>query len=292
MANYTKEKSKYGGMVGTIQIFASQLPQQNSPNNTTFKSLLPAGFLRCDGSILSAMEYPDLAQVIGIGRACRYTKDNITLADDEIQLPDLGSKYIVAGAGAGLYNDMFLQDEKTYHVGAEFNVVSNISQTETITYNGRFIVNGPQNPVLLAGSPLYRPTNRSTDTTTLSEMNFQAHGHGGNQAVLNYTGNYYVTGGSGPASPSKSHSGDNCRCIAGNTYEITSSFGASDSTHSHAISVPTPGGHTHNFSWSYNTFDVGPDNLSTTVNIATTVTNTTFDDTQSPFILVEYIIKY
>ena len=292
MANYTKEKSKYGGMVGTIQIFASQLPQQNSPNNITFKSLLPAGFLRCDGSILSAQDYPDLAEVIGIGKACRYVKDNITLEDDEIQLPDLGSKYIVAGSGAGIYNDMFLQDEETYHVGAEFNIDSNVSQTETITYNGRFIVQGPSSPVKLAGSPLYKTTNRSTDTTTLSQLNFQAHGHGGNQTVLNYTGNYAVSSAVGPSSPAKSHSGDNCRCIGGNTFEISSLFGASDATHSHAITIPTPGGHTHNFSWSYNTFNVGPDNLSTTVNIATTIKNTTFDDTQSPFILVEYIIKY
>lgn len=291
MANYTKEKSKYGGMVGTIQIFASQLPQQNSPNNITFKSLLPAGFLRCDGSILPARDYPDLAEVIGIGRACRYVKDNITLEDDEIQLPDLGSKYIVAGSGAGLYNDMFLLDEETYHVGAEFNVSSNVSTTETINYNGRFIVQGPTEPTLLGGSPLYK-TSRNTDTTTLSEVNFQAHGHGGNQAVLNYTGNYYVTTGSGPSSPAKSHSGDKCRCIAGNEYVLTTTFGAADSTHSHGITMPTPGGHTHNFRWSYNTFNVGAENLTTTVNIATTVKTTTFDDTQSPFILVEYIIKY
>lgn len=291
MANYTKEKSKYGGMVGTIQIFASQLPQQNSPKNTIFKSLLPAGFLRCDGSILSAKDYPDLAEVIGIGKACRYIKETTTIADDEIQLPDLGSKYIVAGSGTGIYNDMFLQDEKTYHVGSEFSISSNVKQTETITYNGRFIVSGPENPVLLAGSPLYA-TQRSTDTTTLSELNFQAHGHGGNQAVFNYTGNYYVSSGTGPSSPGRSHSGDNCRCIAGNTFELSQFFGSEDSTHSHSITVPTPGGHVHNFSWSYNTFNVTPDNLVTTVNIATSVKNTTFDDTQSPFILVEYIIKY
>jgi len=291
MANYTKEKSKYGGMVGTIQIFASQLPQQNSPNNSTFKSLLPAGFLRCDGSILSAKDYPDLAEVIGIGKACRYVKDTITLEDDEIQLPDLGSKYIVAGAGAGIYDDIFLRDGKTYHVGAEFDVSANVAETETITYNGRFIVQGPPNPVLLGGSPLYK-TSRNTETTSLSEVNFQAHGHGGNQAVLNYTGNYLVSSGAGPSSPALSHSGDKCRCIAGNTYEITTTFGTSDSTHFHGVTMPTPGGHTHNFAWTYNTFNVGAENLTTTVNIATTIKNTTFDDTQSPFILVEYIIKY
>ena len=292
MANYTKEKSKYGGMVGTIQIFTSQLPQQNSPDDPTFKSLLPAGFLRCDGSILSASKYPDLAQVIGVGKACRYVKDNITLDNDETQLPDLGSKYIVAGAGSGIYSDMFLQDAKTYHVGSEFNVASNVSQTETITYNGRFIVQGPLNPVKLAGSPLYKTVNRSTDTASLSEINFQAHGHGGNQAVLNYTGNYYVSAATGASSVSKGHSGDNCRCIAGNTYEITEAFGTPESTHSHSITVPSPSAQTHNFSWLYNTFNVGADNLVTTVNISTSVTNTTFDDTQAPFILVEYIIKY
>jgi len=291
MANYTKEKSKYGGMVGTIQIFASQLPTTNSPNTPEFKSLIPAGFLRCDGSILEASDYPELAEVIGVGSGCRYKKDNVTLDIDKFQLPDLGSKYIVASNAGGLYNDIFLQDEETYHVGSEFNVTSNVIGTETINYTGRFVVQGPTSAVKLLGNPLYKSA-RKTEETPLSELNFQGHGHSGNQTVLNYTGNYLVSTASGQQSTSLGHSGDRCSCLGGNIYELTTSFGSDSSLHSHDITMPTSAGHSHNFTWTFNTFNVGVDNLATTVNIIVSKTNTTFDDTQSPFILVEYIIKY
>lgn len=289
MANYTREKSKYGGMVGTIQIFASQLPQVNSPDNSTFKSLLPAGFLRCDGSILDATRYPDLAQILGTGVSSKFKKETIELTNEQFQLPDLGSKYMVAGTGNGLYADMFLLDGETYHVGAEFNVTANTSATETINYSGRFVVPGKSE--LLQGSPLYRSNNKTEDAF-LSDLNFQAHGHLGNQSVLNYTGNYVVTTGLGPQSSSKSHSGDRCRCLGGNTYERSTDAGTEDNIHGHDITMPTPGGHIHNFTWTYNTFNAPVDGLETTVNIVRGKTNTTFDDTQAPFILVEYVIKY
>lgn len=289
MANYTREKSKYGGMVGTIQIFSSQLPQVNSPNNNTFKSLLPAGFLRCDGSVLSANLYPDLANILGIGRACRFKKENVDLEDDEFQLPDLGSKYMVAGNANGAYADMYLLDGETYHVGAEFTITSNVASQETVNYSGRFVV--PGKTELLQGSPLYQ-SNKKTDDAFLSEYHFQAHGHLGNQAVLNYTGNYLVSSGLGPQSASRSHSGDKCRCIAGNTLERATDSGVVDNIHSHDVTMPAAGGIQHNFTWSYNTFNAPVDGLETTVNIVQGKTTATFDDTQSPFILVEYIIKY
>jgi len=65
MANYAREKSKFGGMVGSIQIFTSFLNLSNDPLDDTFKTKIPAGYLRCDGSIKTASDYPELALILG-----------------------------------------------------------------------------------------------------------------------------------------------------------------------------------------------------------------------------------
>ena len=69
-AYYTREKSKFGGLVGTIQLYTSTLSADNDPDS--FKSDLPAGYLRCDGSILPASQYPLLASVLGVGAQSKY----------------------------------------------------------------------------------------------------------------------------------------------------------------------------------------------------------------------------
>ena len=78
-------------------MFVSQLPDGNDPNAGDFREKLPAGFLRCDGSIFKADLFPELAKVVGIGEDCKFAKDPQNIGADEFQLPDLGSKYLVPG---------------------------------------------------------------------------------------------------------------------------------------------------------------------------------------------------
>ena len=88
---YNKEKSKIGTTTGTIINWSKQLTS-NDPDDQSTKFDLPAGYLRCDGSIYAAEIYPELAEIVGVGTLCRYRKPEQTLLDNQFQLPDLGSR--------------------------------------------------------------------------------------------------------------------------------------------------------------------------------------------------------
>ena len=64
MANYTREKSRYGGIVGTVIVHSTPgLGSVNDPNSVNYRRELPAGYLRCDGSILNAKDYIALSHL-------------------------------------------------------------------------------------------------------------------------------------------------------------------------------------------------------------------------------------
>jgi hypothetical protein len=292
MANYAVQKAKYGGMVGSIQAFTNQLPAGNDPNAGAFRSQLPAGFLRCDGSILRERDYPALAAVLGVGDVSKFAKDPASMNSDEFQLPDIGSKYIVPANSSGTYLSTFLSDGITRRVGAEFDIRSNVGTSETITYGGNFRVIGRTDDLI--GNPLFSGP-EETPRSVITDSAFQAHGHLANQAVLNCTGNYEVSPGIGPEDSSRSHSGNNCHPYGGNLlYSLATPEGATatSASHDHRITVPTSAAdYSHNMEYTFVTQDIAPNNLRTTVNISTS-TVTTFDTTIAPFIVVEYIIKF
>lgn len=289
MANYAVQKAKYGGMVGTIHPFTCQLPAGNDPNAGNYRSKLPAGFLRCDGSIFKQRDYPQLAAVLGVGDSCKFAKGE--LEDDEFQLPDIGSKYIVPGSATGTYLSENLSDGNTPHVGAEFEVTSNRGESAEVKYSGNFTITGRTGDVL--GNPFYAaPENSFTGIITSSH--FQGHGHSSNAQVLNCTGNYFVSPAVGP-SGDDSHSGNNCRPFAGNNlFNLATPDGTSaiSAQHDHLITMPvSQNDYDHNFKYTYATTQVPANNLKTTVNITTQDVDT-FDETVAPFLIVEYIIKY
>lgn len=292
MANYAVQKAKYGGMVGTIQSFVSQLPPGNDPNAGAFRSNLPAGFLRCDGSIIRAELYPSLAEVLGVGDVSKFAKDPPTMNPDEFQLPDIGSKYIVPGNASGTYLSLTLSDGTTQRVGAEFDIRSNVGTSETISYSGNFRINGRTDDLI--GSPMFSgPTD--TPRAVITDTHFQGHGHLANQAVFNCTGNYEVSPSVGPVASGNSHSGNNCHPYGGNllyTLATPDSTTATSASHEHRITVPTSAAdYTHNMDYTFATANIAPSNLRTTVNISTAAVRT-FDETVAPFFLVEYIIKF
>ena len=285
MANYTKEKSKFGGMTGSIQIFTSFLSLSNDPLDETFKSKIPAGYLRCDGSIKTATDYPELARILGTGSNCRFKKDATTLTDNQFQLPDLGSKYLSPGLATGTYSDLTLiQSPTTKRVGVEVEVSSNVGNSVTIDYSGNFTVQGSAAPIPLLGNAKLNPPNpdRKTASTILDGNNFQAHGHGSNAYVLNYIGNFKLSG--------EGKSGLNCNPLAGNSLQSTGSTANTTSqAHTHNITWPTT--YSSNFVYNYPTFNVPADNVQTTVNLSTKSVKV-LNDSVTPFILVEYIIKF
>ena len=107
---YTKEKAKYGSGSGTIICWPVELDNLD-PLNEANVAVLPAGYLKCDGSIYKAEDYPALAEILGTGvntKFLRYDINNDPIdnpGEDEFMVPDLGSKFIkpTTGASAGTY---------------------------------------------------------------------------------------------------------------------------------------------------------------------------------------------
>ena len=88
---YSKEKGKVGTLTGSIINWSNQL-NTSDPKDLTIYETLPAGYLRCDGSVYDAGAFPELATILGTGVNCRYKKPDTTLLDNQFQVPDLGAK--------------------------------------------------------------------------------------------------------------------------------------------------------------------------------------------------------
>lgn len=296
MAYYTKEKAKFGGVTGTILPFTIELPFNNNPSDGNWKKFLPAGFLRCNGDILKASVYPALASVIGTGPNCVFAKDPETLAEDELQLPDLGSKYIRASLASGAYLNLYLeQDDTIRKVGAEVSVTSLVGDQEDISYSGEFSVISQTN-IPFTGFPVFKTSSGYTDQDGLTEDNFQGHGHTADVGVFTYLGNWDDSRFNENSGDSAGN-GDNAGQTEGSNNPVTIEF-PQDSTgsvfHRHQINLPSStqlkDSTNNTLAYSLIGQQVSPDGLVSTVTL-TTDNLKKLDDAISPYILVEYIIK-
>ena len=98
---YSKQKAKFGGVTGTI------IPYPIAVNDNVNRNFLPAGFLKCDGSILKASVYPALANTIGIGSNCRFAKnpDDIAASRAEFRQDLVACRPSTSGRLAGSTQD-------------------------------------------------------------------------------------------------------------------------------------------------------------------------------------------
>ncbi len=283
---YTKQKAKFGGVTGTI------IPFPVSIEIPSFRDeILPAGFLKCDGKILKADIYPALAATIGIGSDCKFAKDPDNMAPDEIQLPDLGSKYVRSSTASGEYlNDTLNQNPLIKKVGTEIEIVSLIGSEATISYSGLFQIQG-QSGIGFNGRSILELQSPTTLNDQLSEENFQAHGHNADTAVMTYTGrwtdNFFVA-------DFGARGGNAAQTEAQNDYVLLPSpEGASTLvSHNHDINLPTSSELRANNTQTmfFDTFNIPADGLTSTVTV-TTEDTIKLDDITSPYYLVEYIIK-
>lgn len=290
-AFYTREKSKYGGIVGTIQAYVSTLPSTNNPGD--FKTKLPAGYLRCDGSILAASQYPLLAALLGVGSQSKFARDPESLTETEFQLPDLGSKYIRASNSSGGYLNDEVGNTGQFRAGAALTAKVLGSSSKTITYNGNLKVLA-QNSIPFEGNPIYTAGDAESQTKNglATSDTFQAHGHmASRRAILNYTGSWQDS----PASANGL--GFNFVQTQGSN-AFTTMQAPEESTflagqHKHEVTVPkaVTFNSNNNFNYSMALQEIDPFGLETIVNLSTT-NLTKLDNAISPFILVEYIIKF
>jgi hypothetical protein len=294
MANYARERSKFGGYVGSIQIHTSA-GLGSDPSSAVFNDILPAGFLRCDGSILEARDYLSLSQILGIGDGCRFAKEGALLRNADpitgdlgtFQLPDLGSKVIIPSRGSGDYINDTVDTTGELRVGPEISASSNVGNRIEIGYLGNFRGQAQTNIDLNSNSTYSMP--RNSVSAALDINNFQGHAHNSTAIYLNFSANHAAGEVPGAVGSGKDKGQLTGNSGAGMYVDFTQSNTTAESTHAHKLSKPAI--YTHNFRYSFGNFDIPADQVSSYVDVDFT-RDRKLDTTVSPFILVEYIIKY
>lgn len=296
MANYTRERSRYGGCTGQILIHSTPgLGSSNDPTLASFKTQIPAGYLRCDGSILNASDFYNLAQFLGTGSETRFRRDGANIREPDptnndlgqFQLPDLGSKVIIGGRGTGLYNNDFVDTGETTttvtnRVGPQIDVSCNFGNTITSNYIGNMQL-AASGTIDMLGNPRYN-MERETSEVTLNIDNFQGHAHNTDNTVyLNYSANHATSffGGKDYATR-QGNSG------AGHVFDFSSSW---DAVSSHKHNLTRPNSYNHTFTYSHDPLEIDMSSVAATVDVDVSDLKT-LNDLVTPFVLVEYIIKF
>lgn len=288
--NYSKVRSHYGGYIGSIQVHSTPyLANLNDPNGANFIEHVPAGYLKCDGSVRNASDFYALSQVLGVGANSKFKKPNVNLrSEDEetgdlgqFQLPDLGSKVIIPSRSVGDYVNTFVGDTEETRVGPAVEVLCNEGTQLTCDFVGNFRGIPEEASYAFRSSPKYR-FETTSQPTFLDIDNFQGHAHNASVNYLNYTANHAVGGEGKDGGNASGNSG------AGNVLEQTGTNTTALSSHTHRIAKPTQ--YTHNFQYQHQPFDIPADNVSTTLNVSVENINK-LDAVVTPFIIVTYIIK-
>lgn len=307
MAFYSFEKGKYGGYCGSIFPFFGTLTGLSSLGDD-YINYIPAGYLKCRGQILSADQYPNLAEVLGVGQVSIYRKSSSVLQERNddgtggtFQLPDLGSKYITASSVSGDYaNTTSINTATNFTVdraGVEISLESQGSSVDFF-YNGDFRL--PGRNITLTGNitPVKPPT--STEDATPSIGEFLGHGHISDMKIskrINTRNDaiFAVTiRPRGYFGRFCRHVGTDCRADAefGLEHKFVSleEEGSDTATkHKHYGVFPVKDSETKNASTDPVLISASP--LTTTVNI-NTESVIKMDDIAPKFILCEYLIKY
>ncbi len=176
-----RERSKLGNAPGTIINWGVSIPD-NDPNFAQIIDKLPAGYLRCDGSVYDERDYPELARILGTGETSLYKKDTQALAATQFQVPDLGSKHIEAASSSnvGSYrniNKVVGTGENATTIqkaGVGVEMFSNVGNTATIGFNGAFTI-PPQTFDMIGSIGWTLPT--TTETTSVPAGAIGSHGH-------------------------------------------------------------------------------------------------------------------
>ena len=202
--HYTKERSKYGTLTGTVVAYPVELASGSNPNNFDVVDKLPAGYLRCDGSKYNARDYPLLAEICGTGTNCKFLKFDIndeiigSISDEEFVVPDLGSKIPrpVSGGDAGVFNNILTTTQNGTSVtrsgiGIEATAVEPVVQ---ITYSGKFIL--PAQTFACKGKPSWSWGNNSrTDAESVDAAQIYPHMHFSSTSRVRVKSKSGATGG-------------------------------------------------------------------------------------------------
>lgn len=295
---YSFERGKYGGVVGTIYPFPRTL-DGDTPNSPDWTRYVPSGYLRCDGSILKADDYRALADVIGVGSDCIYKKATSILDEPDetgsggqIQLPDLGSKYITGfSSNTGLILDATAENPSVPNtererVGVGVELTLNQGETITVNYSGNFTV--PSTNIPISGNYILT-MDGSSGSGTITEEQILAHGHYSNAARLKTASIPAIEFATNtPKIDDLYKSPGGYDAVEEEEISVSSAGDLSSTQHIHGIGRVNP---TKVISANIDQFAIEGSPVTTTVNLASSTT-TAFNDIAQKFILVEYLIKF
>jgi hypothetical protein len=296
--NYSFERGKYGVFPGTIVAFPRSL-QGDDPNGSDFRNRIPAGFLRCDGSILNGVDYPNLKRILGVGANSKFRKAEATLEEDvalnvsggQFQLPDLGSKFIQANSSSGVYTGDTIvspNDVVTQKVGIGVDLNLNLGTSVDISYSGEFSI--PQQTISFLNNQNFGTTlGVVTDEINVNDSSYLMHGHYSNLPVYAFENpgeNQSTDMSIGSADPSPSLSSINSVPIVGQVSEVAGE--QENATHLHTVTRTFPA---KSINSSVDAFTADGFNVTTTVTLAEANTFK-MDDLVPRYILVEYLIKF
>ena len=205
----------------------------------------------------------------------------------QFQLPDLGSKVIIGGRGTGLYNNDFIDrggesNVVTNRVGPQIEVTSNFGNTITANYNGNMQL-AASGTVNMLGNPRYN-VERETSETTLNIDNFQGHAHNTTNTVyLNHSDNHATSFFGG-----KDYAKKLANSGAGHTFDFSRDW---ETVSSHKHNITTPNSYNSNFTYSHPQQEIDLSSVAATVDVDVS-DQEKLDELVTPFILVEYIIKF
>lgn len=184
---YASERAKYGNLTGQIIIWPVQV---NADINSSYmKNNLPSGYLRCDGTVYNAVDYPQLAAVCGVGENGKFVRRNIdgeplqTLTDNQFVVPDLGSKYPkpTDGPDAGQYKSIRTVTQAGNEInrsGIGIEATATLGTSIQLTYSGTFIV--PSQVIELKGKPSWTigtQLGKLTDAEVVPDSGIHGHMH-------------------------------------------------------------------------------------------------------------------
>lgn len=301
---YSFEKGKYGGPCGAIFPFFRTLNGLSALADD-YVNYVPAGFLKCRGQILSADQYPNLARVLGVGASCIYRKEGTTLEERDdngtggtFQLPDLGSKYIVANATGGVYSNIDVTNPGTNATAQKAGIGITLeaqSNSVTFAYDGEFKV--PGRNIVVNGNIQQKSPPSATPDDTLSISQFLAHGHNTTFKIsqrINYRydgmsyyqwkKNNYYCGQNGQGCQANANFG-----IAHKAITLTEEGSATGTKHKHYGVTPIKTGESKSASVAEITMSAAPITTTVVVNTANTYKA---DEIAPKFILCEYLIKF
>lgn len=184
-AVYSKEKAKYGNLTGQIIIWPMEI--NNDLNAASNKAMLPSGYLRCDGTVYNASDFPALAEICGRGLTGKFVRRDTEgdplqfLTDEQFVVPDLGSKYPrpTPGADAGVYRGVRVITQNGDEIsksGVGVEASATLGTEILLTYSGSFLV--PSQEILMKGKPGWSVATDNSKVTDNNEVDAQGiHGH-------------------------------------------------------------------------------------------------------------------